>query len=597
MLIDHLMLKNFGSYRDEVQLDFSGKKVVSITGLNETGKSTLLRAICFALYGKIPLKQDIHKVREIQLINDDAKGDLVVEVGLTFPDRSIVIQRGRTQSNTGYVHLDGRVLHSTDAQELIDETVRLAYPDFIGLSYFVQGDIHQLMLGDKGAYFMRWASSLRLWQRLSEALRGQVAALGGERDKNVTQRHLLSERAKSLAEYERSLAVAQRSLAQMRSAHSRLTEAVTELTARVKAAEQVARANTAITDLQDQLSTLTRHHTRLTSRLQVICREFKQVQSGTCPLLDVQCKRLERSGAKQRQALNLEMADLEEELTVNNSQQKEIKIRGRKLLKSIRQNGSQLKEDLVRVKRELDKANKDLEAAQVRTAKAQVLVDTAKQAKTEIKLCSKQINVLEKKISRSQFLQYMCGKSGIPSQIMETELALVESKCNWVLERLDYSKQIRFAAYKELASLEKVCPICGSEEWSKKACKGCGADQHHKRKDEPSVTVWDGTRERPFALESGGGQTLQSFAVRLAGSLFVASMLGINLRMVMLDEVFAHLDADNRQKLMSLVIDRLGSEFGLEQQLVVSHHEDIIGSVDHMLVVSKEHGSSVARWV
>ena len=76
----------------------------------------------------------------------------------------------------------------------------------------------------------------------------------------------------------------------------------------------------------------------------------------------------------------------------------------------------------------------------------------------------------------------------------------------------------------------------------------------------------------------------------------MASMLGLDLKMVMLDEVFAHLDASNRQKLMSLVIDKLSTEFGLQQQLVVSHHEDIINAVDDIVVVSKEQGCSLAQW-
>ena len=97
-------------------------------------------------------------------------------------------------------------------------------------------------------------------------------------------------------------------------------------------------------------------------------------------------------------------------------------------------------------------------------------------------------------------------------------------------------------------------------------------------------------------MESGGAQALESFAVRLAGGLFVSSMLGVKFEMVMLDEIFGMLDRENRRKLMELVVDKLSSEFGLRQQLIVSHHDDIISKADNILSLSKENGSTIARW-
>ena len=55
-------------------------------------------------------------------------------------------------------------------------------------------------------------------------------------------------------------------------------------------------------------------------------------------------------------------------------------------------------------------------------------------------------------------------------------------------------------------------------------------------------------------------------------------------------------DPANRQKLTTLVVDKLAHEFGLEQQLVVSHQEDVMHAVDDLLVVTRERGGSVARW-
>lgn len=599
MIVDHLMLRNFGAYRTEVQLDLSGKKIVGIVGNNEVGKSTLLRAICFAVFGKVPLKQDVHKVRDVMLINDNATSDLVVEVGLTLPTRKLTIQRGRTQDNTGFVMLDGKALKTAEAQEAISEAIRISYPDFTSLSYFVQGDMHEFMLGDKGAYFRRWTTSLRLWQSLSEAFKAEVGSWGTKRDLTTSKAASLALMVEGLEQARTDLKAAKRDLAAAQAKSERLSGSVSDISAQIKANDQTEKAKATVDHLRDQLTDLSASNSRMVNRLADVSREFKQIKSGTCPILNIKCKPLEKSGEAKRKELNKEIHDLKTALGENETKQKGLRAKGRKVVKQAKQDsGSHLRDDLTKARGELNTANRELQTAHSAVARAETRVEAAQKAKLEIKLCKKHLEACNTKIRRARFLEFMCGKSGIPTQIMETELEMVEDRCNWILERLDYSKRIKFAASKELAGFEAVCPACGSEEWvrQERVCKGCGITQPHKRKDEPSVTVWDGTRERPFALESGGGQTLQSFAVRLAGSLFVASMLGIDLRMVMLDEILAHLDAANRQKLMSLIIDKLSNEFGLQQQLVVSHHEDVVNAVDHILVVSKEQGSAIVRW-
>ena len=47
-----LRLRNFRSYRDEVSFDFRGRRLLGIVGPIGSGKSTILDAISFALYGR-----------------------------------------------------------------------------------------------------------------------------------------------------------------------------------------------------------------------------------------------------------------------------------------------------------------------------------------------------------------------------------------------------------------------------------------------------------------------------------------------------------------------------------------------------------------
>jgi DNA repair exonuclease SbcCD ATPase subunit len=591
------MLKGFGTYHQEISLDLSGKKVIGIVGPNESGKSTILRAICYAAYGKVPLKQDVHKVRSEHFINAQSDGPMVVEATFDLGHSSITIQRTRTKGGTGRISIDGTALKAADAQTELDSVIRLSYSDFISLAYFAQGDIDQFMLGDKGAYFKRWTQPLALWQKLSDRFSSQAALLEGRRVKTAAEREQWAQRAISVADGRRARSVAFERKSKLIARVERLQNAVIELTARLKAEGAAGSVRSQLSELRASMRAVEARNSEATSNLERLSKEVNQIKRGVCPILGIKCNPLERSGTKKKSAVASQMARIKKQLNGNHKELRRLQAAEKKLIERSAENDSdRFRYELSARKKELVLASQELENASMKLAKIEAACELAKQARRRVQKCRKEESRLEASMGQMQFLKHMCSSAGIPAEIMTGELAAMEDRCNWILERLDYQKRICLTAFSELGGYEPTCQACGSDKWTKKHCQSCGGEQQHKRKYEPAVSVIDGATEMPFALESGGGQVLQSFAARLAGALFVASMLGVGFEMVMLDEIFAHLDADNRQKLMGLVIGRLGSEFGLRQQLVVSHHEDIINSVDSMILVSKGHGGSVARW-
>jgi exonuclease SbcC len=64
-----LTLEGFTSFRDKLELDFTGLDLFAITGPTGAGKSSLIDAICFALYGQVPRVGDDYK----QLISHGAE--------------------------------------------------------------------------------------------------------------------------------------------------------------------------------------------------------------------------------------------------------------------------------------------------------------------------------------------------------------------------------------------------------------------------------------------------------------------------------------------------------------------------------------------
>ncbi len=142
-----LKLRNFMCYRDDVPpLDFTGIHVVSLCGENGAGKSALLDAITWALWGQSRARSD-----------DDLiyVGQREMEVEYEFfvgSDRYRVIRkRARSKSGAtastllelqqahgdGYSTITGNTVRET--QRKIIEILRLDYQTFINSAYLVQG--------------------------------------------------------------------------------------------------------------------------------------------------------------------------------------------------------------------------------------------------------------------------------------------------------------------------------------------------------------------------------------------------------------------------------------------------------------------------
>ena len=156
----HLHLSGFLSYRDPVDLDFSAFDLACIAGANGAGKSSLLDAITWALFGKARKSDDT-------LINTHSKA---AEVRLTFEYEGNVyrIQRSKTRekatvlefqifqqsaasnrqsiindqkSNGAWKSLTEHSLRETEAR--IQQTLRLDYDTFVNASFFLQGKADQ----------------------------------------------------------------------------------------------------------------------------------------------------------------------------------------------------------------------------------------------------------------------------------------------------------------------------------------------------------------------------------------------------------------------------------------------------------------------
>jgi exonuclease SbcC len=155
-----LSLSGFLSYRDPVELDFTSIDLACIAGANGAGKSSLLDAITWALFGKARKQDD-------SLINAQSKA---AEVSLIFEYEGNIyrIQRTKLREKTGLLEfhllqpqstpdLSGAATADfatgswkaltehglTATNQRIQQTLRLDYETFINASFFLQGKADQ----------------------------------------------------------------------------------------------------------------------------------------------------------------------------------------------------------------------------------------------------------------------------------------------------------------------------------------------------------------------------------------------------------------------------------------------------------------------
>lgn len=160
-----LTLKNFLSYR-EATLNFRGLHVACICGANGAGKSSLLEAIAWAIWGQS------RAIAEDDVIH---QGAIETQVDFVFQSHQqtyrVIRSRYRGQSNSlefqvqtpkGFRSLTGRGMRAT--QQLILQHLKLDYETFVNSAYLRQGRADEFMLKRPGERKQILADLLKLGQ-------------------------------------------------------------------------------------------------------------------------------------------------------------------------------------------------------------------------------------------------------------------------------------------------------------------------------------------------------------------------------------------------------------------------------------------------
>ena len=298
-----LQISGFLSYRDPVSLDFTGFDLACISGSNGAGKSSLLDAITWALFGQARRRDDA-------LINSGAKAAEVV-FDFMYEGNVYRVRRSKAKDKTGLLELSTRQPDDPAAppsqrpageggrwkplterslretEERIKRILRMDYETFINASFFLQGKADQFAQqrpGDRKAILSK-ILGLEAWEDYRERAAAQrketeteVAAIDGRLNEIAAELAEGPARQVRLAELEQSLG----SLAVSRQAQADALENLRKLAASL--AEQRRLVETLQRQLQAAITGRDRQAQVLAGRREE--REAYQRQLAAAPEIE-----------------------------------------------------------------------------------------------------------------------------------------------------------------------------------------------------------------------------------------------------------------------------------------------------------------------
>lgn len=261
---------------------------------------------------------------------------------------------------------------------------------------------------------------------------------------------------------------------------------------------------------------------------------------------------------------------------------------------------SQSEKDLDGLEERLESVRQDIEGLTEELGQLNQRLKATQELKAKLFEADAKIHKLEKyTIPRLRYVTFMFGKNGIPSQEIENAFDEIEDEINFVLRKLGTALEVEFRPDREVGSWEDFCLECGwqyPKGTRTKDCGECGAERVHKRKDELQLRVLENGEDEGFHMESGGGKTLISIAVRIAMTRLLQRQTGSNFNVVFLDEPDSAFDPVNRANFVKLITTTLIKHFGFEQVFWITHAEEFQEQVPHVLRIKRFEKHSEATW-
>lgn len=659
MRIQRVRLKGFKCYREESVLDLEAK-VYAVTARtvsdadssNWRGKSTLLEAITFALYGLHTSPTEDGWI---------SRGEKQGEVEITFDDGSRIHRLRVLGKSTRIFYFPPKGVEPAlqdEAQKAITEVVGLGEKDFTATCFFGQKQMSQLVTTEVAARMAIVSAWLRLepLQRCEDEARASVAKIGDQLQQYLTahktQTDLLKQTlgdievntvntegdwvVEAIEKLEVKLADLDEALDEAKGDVTLRSRAIEEIANRYAYAEKAKQYETVCNDgkeLRAQVNLLgtPEHYNQalaesraraeaasqakaiverdLKTRLTVARGEF----DGKCPVSDIECPATKTINSKRKAA-----QEAYEALRAQSEKTSIAYEEAKTALSHAMAANQDYDRKSVRLQQLRDQAKQlaphakihaeagplpDREAARTDLASAQQAAQrlSAEQAQLQARIKSAKTSVealaklddamkgIETKLATAREALVIFGKNGAQRRVAESALSHIEAGANQLLRDAGIDLELNLQWSREGQGLATTCESCGSPFPPSARVKTCA------RCNAERGAKLINRLEVALSARSGAAEDLAGGALQLSASAWLRTDRVSAWGVALIDEPFGALDRSTRHAFASHLTAMLRKHF--EQAFVIAHTPDTVSMLPGHIEVVSDNGWSKASVV
>ena len=494
-----ITLTNFMPYRDTQSLDFSGIHTASICGANGSGKSSIIDAMTWALWGESRAKRDDDIIHEGQ---NECEVDF--EFAVAGQNYRVVRKRARprrrTASGQPMLHLfiaepdgsfrpiDGDTITQTERK--LSGILHMDYDTFVNSAYLRQGHADEFTTSSPAKRKAVLSSILQLeyYDELARRAREKANRRGAEKEQLERSLAEINEELAQLPVYEAELEKARSELATCEIAIKTQETVLADVRQQKEAIEgkraQLAQLEKSIQERSRTLAQVEeqarQQQTRITE-YDAVLDQREQIEAGYARFIEAR---------QQNDAMNKNLGLLTRLMQRKLTLEQEISRKSQELVKRHAQAQTRVA-DLAKTASGLPHLKEDLQVAQRR------LEETGKQ----------EVALQQKKQSAQELLAAM--------QNMQSERIRLEREMQEIAEKLKLLRTQKGAR----------CPLCGSElgedgmkhveseyaaqrQVKAEAVKVNLAETQVKQVDLKTLTEQNAVEEREIAREKAKSQGL-----------------------------------------------------------------------------------------
>jgi len=306
MYLNSLDMKNFKKYKGRVHIEFQDR-LTGIVGRNGSGKSTIVEAIAWALYGS---KASTVKRDFIKNVNASEREDLEVRLNLNVDGKNLIIvraMRGKSLQADAKLYINGKMI-ATGTREVdtrLDDILRIRFQDFMKTFYARQKDLDNLIRdrgSEKREYLLTLLGLDEIRDRAVEEIRSDLRNVESEIERLEGALSEIGEVEETIGLRENEVVFVREELAKSKILESDL---VSELEMRREGLEREADRRRIHDRLNEEIERLALDIFERQKAISLDEKKLSEIEEGKWQLFELEPK-LARLGAARRQLEELE---------------------------------------------------------------------------------------------------------------------------------------------------------------------------------------------------------------------------------------------------------------------------------------------------